>query len=317
MHDSTRPLYAEDRMEASIAEPELSADERAAFAKGVREFNDGFFFECHDTLEDLWSGLRGPARDFFQGLIQVSVAFYHLAAGNRPGAESMLERALRRLQKYPPAYGGLDLEPHRAELGRCLARLRAGEEAAAIAPPKWRGDPAGFEGQWGRGEAMEGIPGIVEVRVEAAIPARIRRAFKLFARDARRWWPRAVLRLPRSTRFLLEPKAGGRAYEYGGRGHVALWYHVTVLDTPDRLELVGPLSEERGGPGSSHVRVTFEPQGESTVVRVADVLVGPRAAGGRAAAEACWREVLAALVRHAAERQAPSRKRGAPAPPAR
>jgi predicted metal-dependent hydrolase len=303
-------------MDVPIAEPALSPDERAAFARGVREFNDGFFFECHDTLEDLWSGLRGPARDFLQGLIQVSVAFYHLSGGNRPGAESMLERALRRLRKYPPAYGGLELEPHRAELRHCLARLRAGEEAAAIAPPKWRGDPAGFEGQWGRGEVMEGIPGIVEVRVEAAIPARIRRAFKLFARDARRWWPRAALRLPRSTRFLLEPKAGGRAYEYGGRGHVALWYHVTVLDTPDRLELVGPLPEGRGGPGTSHVRVAFEARDADTLVRVTEVLVGPRAEAGRVEAEARWREVLAALVRHAAERKAPSRKRGAPAPPA-
>ena len=49
-------------------EPRLDVEERVLFERGVDEFNRGFYFECHDTLEDLWSGLRGPVRDFFQGL---------------------------------------------------------------------------------------------------------------------------------------------------------------------------------------------------------------------------------------------------------
>ncbi len=41
-----------------IPEPDLDAEERRAFARGVDEFNRGYFFECHDTLEDLWTGVR-------------------------------------------------------------------------------------------------------------------------------------------------------------------------------------------------------------------------------------------------------------------
>ena len=67
-------------------DPALTVEERVALDKGVSEFNEGYFFECHDTLEDLWTGLRGPSRDFFQGLIQVSVAFYHLTSRNLAGA---------------------------------------------------------------------------------------------------------------------------------------------------------------------------------------------------------------------------------------
>jgi predicted metal-dependent hydrolase len=115
-------------------EPVLTADERAAFDKAVAEFNEGRFFECHDTLEDLWAGLRGPSRDFFQGLIQVSVAFYHLTSDNPAGAESMLERALKRFERYPDRYFGFDLAAHRAELRAWLRRVRQGEDAPL---PTW------------------------------------------------------------------------------------------------------------------------------------------------------------------------------------
>jgi uncharacterized protein len=120
--------------------PQLDPDEWRAFDKGVREFNAGYFFECHDTLEDMWTGIRGPSRDFFQGLIQVSVAFYHLSNGNSAGAESMLRRALKRFEKYPDRYFGFDLGRHRQELRGWLERIQAGdgEALSRTAPPRWR-----------------------------------------------------------------------------------------------------------------------------------------------------------------------------------
>ncbi|HEV8254888.1 MAG TPA: DUF309 domain-containing protein [Vicinamibacteria bacterium] len=123
-------------------EPQLSTEERAAFEKGVDEFNRGYFFECHDTLEDMWTGIRGPSRDFFQGLIQVSVAFYHLSNDNPAGAESMFRRALKRFERYPDRYFGFDLEAHRAELRGWLARISAGEAAMAGVRPRWSFSPA-------------------------------------------------------------------------------------------------------------------------------------------------------------------------------
>jgi predicted metal-dependent hydrolase len=122
-----------------IPEPQLDPEERAALERGVREFNEGFFFECHDTLEEMWSGLRGPSRDFFQGLIQVAVAFYHLTGGNRAGAASMLSRALKRFEKYPERYAGFELGAHRAELRAWQARLAedAPLEADLARLPKW------------------------------------------------------------------------------------------------------------------------------------------------------------------------------------
>lgn len=123
-------------------EPVLSAEERALFEQGVREFNEGLYFECHESLEDLWNGVRGPSRDFFQGLIQVSVAFLHLARSNPAGAQSTLGRALKRLSAYPDRYYGFDLGPYRARLAARLETITARDEAAmAEAPPAWRFDP--------------------------------------------------------------------------------------------------------------------------------------------------------------------------------
>lgn len=125
-----------------IADPVLDPEERRALASGVRQFNEGYYFECHDTLEEMWAGLRGPSRDFFQGLIQVSVAFYHLEGGNRPGAQSLLSRALKRFEKYPGRYAGFDLEAHRRELRAWQERLAGGElEVDPASFPRWH-----FEG---------------------------------------------------------------------------------------------------------------------------------------------------------------------------
>ena len=121
-----------------VPEPRLDEEEQRLFDKGVAEFNGGAYFECHDTLEELWTGLRGPGRDFFQGLIQVSVAFYHLSGGNLPGADSMFARALKRFEAYPPRYFGFDLAAQRAEIERWRQRIGQGEvEAGPGELPRW------------------------------------------------------------------------------------------------------------------------------------------------------------------------------------
>jgi predicted metal-dependent hydrolase len=121
---------------ADAREPQLSAEERAALRKGVAEFNAGLYFECHDTLEDLWAGIRGPSRDFFQGLIQVSVGYYHLGNDNAAGAASMFERALRRLEKYPPRYYGFDVAAQRGELERLTSPVGS-SAPSTLDRPRW------------------------------------------------------------------------------------------------------------------------------------------------------------------------------------
>ena len=82
----------------------------------------------------LWSGLRGAPRDFFQGLIQAAVAFYHLGNGNRAGAQSVLGRSLSRLERFPARYSGVEVEPLRVSLRAFLAALEGGGALPAEPP---------------------------------------------------------------------------------------------------------------------------------------------------------------------------------------
>jgi hypothetical protein len=59
--------------------------------QGIREFNGREWFECHETVEDLWIGSEGETRDFYQGIIQIAVALHHWRNGNFGGAVSLLK----------------------------------------------------------------------------------------------------------------------------------------------------------------------------------------------------------------------------------
>jgi predicted metal-dependent hydrolase len=59
--------------------------------QGIREFNGKEWFECHETVEELWIGSEGELRDFYQGIIQIAVALHHWRNGNFGGAISLLK----------------------------------------------------------------------------------------------------------------------------------------------------------------------------------------------------------------------------------
>jgi predicted metal-dependent hydrolase len=86
-------------------------------------FNRKLYFECHDLLEDAWSGAKGEDRDLLQALIHLSVGLYHLAAGNHKGARSQLEMGVRGLDPFLPTRDGLDLLALSEAARRCLAKI--------------------------------------------------------------------------------------------------------------------------------------------------------------------------------------------------
>ena len=63
------------------------------------------------------------------------MGFYHLGNGNREGARRLFDRALVRLERYPPRYAGVDAGPLRASVARFRDALAAGDEPPAEEPP--------------------------------------------------------------------------------------------------------------------------------------------------------------------------------------
>jgi predicted metal-dependent hydrolase len=78
--------------------------------RGVDQFNNGFYFEAHDTLEDLWRETSGINKPFLQGLIQVSVGLYHFFNDNYKGAVSQLSKGMNKLSGYRPAHCEIEVE---------------------------------------------------------------------------------------------------------------------------------------------------------------------------------------------------------------
>src|SRR5207248_6025892 len=45
--------------------------------EAIRLFNDRFFFDAHEVLEEVWRQEHGESRAFLQGLIQICAAYHH------------------------------------------------------------------------------------------------------------------------------------------------------------------------------------------------------------------------------------------------
>ncbi len=77
--------------------------------KGVLLFNEGFYFESHEFLEEIWRKEKGREKEFLKGLIHAAVAFYHLEYENYKGTINYLRRSYRRLKEFEPLFLGVDI----------------------------------------------------------------------------------------------------------------------------------------------------------------------------------------------------------------
>ncbi|NDJ25518.1 DUF309 domain-containing protein [Nostoc sp. B(2019)] len=80
------------------------------FWQAVELFNSGQFYACHDTLEALWIEASEPEKTFYQGILQIAVALYHLGNRNWRGAVILLGEGSNRLRRYPSSYSGVDVD---------------------------------------------------------------------------------------------------------------------------------------------------------------------------------------------------------------
>ena len=100
-------------------------------AAGLACYRNGEYFEAHEHWEDAWNKLADPEKSFVQGLIQVTVAMHHYQSANRRGALSLLQRALRRFERCPDRFAGIEVASLTAEVRAWLDVL----ESRAISMP--------------------------------------------------------------------------------------------------------------------------------------------------------------------------------------
>ena len=101
------------------------------FLKGIQEFNEGLFFECHETLEEIWLEEHGEDRLFYQGIIQIAAGYFKLEQGVPAGALKLWRTGLDKIAPYAPVHFGISVESLMNAVKADLAKLESNQQAGA------------------------------------------------------------------------------------------------------------------------------------------------------------------------------------------
>ena len=74
----------------------LPVDDIACLRNGLAHFRNADYFAAHDAWEEVWQGLRGRQRLFWQAMIQLVVGAYHYTNGNPRGCQGQWRKALQK-----------------------------------------------------------------------------------------------------------------------------------------------------------------------------------------------------------------------------
>lgn len=110
-------------------------------AEGLACYRRQEFFEAHEHWEQVWLRLDEPEKSFLQAIIQITAAFHHWQRGEADGTLSLLRRVRRRLSACPDEFGGLAVEPLRAEVESWLRGIESGCPPETF-PAIWPDDKA-------------------------------------------------------------------------------------------------------------------------------------------------------------------------------
>jgi uncharacterized protein len=117
----------------------MEAQDDPRFIKGIDEFNQGLFFECHETLEEIWLEEHGEERKFYQGIIQIAAGYFKLEQGVPAGAIKLWHSGFEKLEPYAPVCLGIDVESFVRAVKENLNELKAvqqkGEECTTLNIP--------------------------------------------------------------------------------------------------------------------------------------------------------------------------------------
>ncbi len=104
------------------------------FLKGIDEFNQQLFFECHETLEEIWLEEHGDDRKFYQGLIQVAAGYFKLQQGVPAGALKLWRTGVEKLEVYVPVCLGIDVDALISSVKEDLAELESSQQGGVALP---------------------------------------------------------------------------------------------------------------------------------------------------------------------------------------
>ena len=84
-------------------------NKKKLFKKGIDCFNQRNYYDAHEYWEELWSEYYLPDANFIQGLIQLSVGYFHITNLNMNGANGLLSKSIKKLSQFRPQCREIDV----------------------------------------------------------------------------------------------------------------------------------------------------------------------------------------------------------------
>jgi DUF309 family protein family protein len=140
-HAAAVASYATRALAARAAHRADARTPGSAVVRAAALWNAGLFFEVHEVLEEVWKTATGDHRQALQGVIQIAVAYHHLAHGNPRGARSLMHEGRERLASVSPdVLAPLDTTALLAATASWTS-VRSGDPVPSDTPPPLRLDP--------------------------------------------------------------------------------------------------------------------------------------------------------------------------------
>jgi predicted metal-dependent hydrolase len=134
-------MAVQERYSPRLARARCDESPSLLLRRGIAEFNQGRYFDAHETWEEEWQVEKGPQRDLLRGLIHVAAGYHHLTVRrNFRGTFIKLGSGARLLDRFGRQCQGIDLEGVRrsARLNRdrafLLGRDRLAEFEGSLVP---------------------------------------------------------------------------------------------------------------------------------------------------------------------------------------
>lgn len=95
-------------------------------------FNERRYYDAHEVLEDLWVMETGTEKNYYKGLIMLTIGLEHLRRGNLAPAKRLQRDALSYLKPYSDVTMGFELSAFVEQLALIFNEA---EEAAKTNAP--------------------------------------------------------------------------------------------------------------------------------------------------------------------------------------
>lgn len=99
------------------------------FAKGIKFFNEGNYFEAHEIWEEQWRSIEKSSEKYFiQGLIMVAVALYHYKRKNYTGTSRLIEKGIHLLKEFKELKMKIDIDDFLKKIGMFQEKFKSSRQ---------------------------------------------------------------------------------------------------------------------------------------------------------------------------------------------